>query len=246
MKKEVSINFLKRFISFLIDYNIPYHISSGTLLGYIREGDLLEWDTDIDICTYVPFIPIIYELKEVLLDKYQITITRFQKGDKLLKVNKNYGAKKVYNLKVNNWNKVRYLWRLSFNGTNLGEKDTDEPKTFKWIDIYGKHWFPMIKEVPFKDFTIFIPIESEKYLTTVYGDWKNPIKRDKYVRNFNAQPIYYCTFLFFSEYGKKFRNKQYFYINEFECQDIQTIKEFIEKYPKISDLISQTYEIIFP
>ena len=72
-------------------------------------------------------------LKEKLLKDHQLYFSRYQKGDKLLKVKKNYGAKNVYGVNVNDPKKSRYLWRLSFNGTNKfegGEGDENNIKTF--------------------------------------------------------------------------------------------------------------------
>ena len=245
MKKDIAVLVFKRLIKFLNFYKIPFHFSGGTLLGLIRNGDLIEWDTDIDICTYTPYIPIIYSLKEKLLDEYQLYFSRYQKGDKLLRVKKNYGAKKVYNIKVPNSRKIRYLWRLSINGKNKyegHEGDDNNIETFKWIDIYGEHWFPLLKEVKFKDYNIFIPINSENYLKEIYGDWKNPIKKKNFIRPMEAMPIYECTIMYHSKYGKDNNNKDYQYIDEFNCDDFLKIDDFLNKYNFLKFLMKDTLE----
>jgi len=248
MKKEIIIKVFKRLIKFLDYYNIPYHISCGTLLGYIRDNDLIEWDTDIDIHTYVPYIPIIYSLKEKLLNDYQLYFSRFQKGDKILRVKKNYGVKKVYGLNVPDYNKDRYLWRLSINGTNKyeghegHESEENNIKTFRWIDIYGKHWFPLLKKVNFKNIDIFIPSNSEKYLEEYYGNWKLPIKKKNFVRPYSAQPIYACTIMYNSKYAKENIDPQYFYIDEFSCNDFVNVDNFINKYKFLKILMKDTLE----
>lgn len=243
MKKEISLIVFKRLLKFFDDYNIPYHFSSGTLLGIIRDGDFIEQDTDIDICTYTPYIPIIYSLKEKLLNDYQLYFSRYQKGDKLLRVKKNYKVKKVYNVEVSNPNKIRYLWRLSINGTNKyegHEGDENNIDIFKWIDIYGKHWFPLLKEVKFKDLNIFIPINSDNYLTEVYGNWKIPIKKKNFKRPNNALPIYYCTTMYHSKYGKDNNNNDYLYIDEFNCDNFLKINDFLNKYNFLKKLMEKT------
>lgn len=39
-------------IKILQEHNLKYWIGQGTLLGIIREGNLIEWDHDIDICMW--------------------------------------------------------------------------------------------------------------------------------------------------------------------------------------------------
>ena len=47
--KETAIQLLKDTISILDKYNINYFLISGTLLGYVRHNDLIDWDDDIDL-----------------------------------------------------------------------------------------------------------------------------------------------------------------------------------------------------
>ena len=97
MKRDIAAGVCKRLLSFLDQYNIPYLFSGGSLLGIIREGDLIVDDTDIDLCTYVPYIPIIYSMKKQLLEN-ELIITREIKGDKLLKSIKKGKNGKVYDV----------------------------------------------------------------------------------------------------------------------------------------------------
>tara|TARA_B100001059_G_scaffold109603_1_gene109671 strand:+ start:6970 stop:7722 length:753 start_codon:yes stop_codon:yes gene_type:complete len=245
MKKDIAISVFKRLIDFLNNYNIPYHLTSGTLLGLVRNADLIECDTDIDICTYIPYIPIIYSLKEQLLNEYQLYFSRYQKGDKLLRVKKNYGAREVYKIQVPNPYRIRYSWRLSINGTNKyegHEGDENNIKTFRWIDIFGSHWFPLLKEITFKDYNMFIPINSNEYLKTVYINWENPIKRSNFVRPMEALPIYMYTIMYHSKYGKENNNKDYLYIDEFNCNDFLKIEDFFNKYSFLKILMKETLD----
>jgi len=47
--KHQRINLLQKVCSVLNENDINYFLTCGTLLGYIRENDFIEWDTDIDI-----------------------------------------------------------------------------------------------------------------------------------------------------------------------------------------------------
>lgn len=242
MKKNISINVLKRLISFLEKYKIPFHFACGTLLGYFRDGDLIENDTDIDLNTYTPYISIIWQLRDKLKD-FNLSISRWCKGDKLLKSCKRWKVPSVYGVKTKHTNETKYLWRLSFNGTNKGEGIEDNKSTYRWIDIYGSQWFPLLKSVSYKNMNIFIPFECEKYINLIYPNWKTPIQRSNFIRPMSAQPIYEVTTLYDSEYGKKYRDTKYKYIDIKECENFTTIKEFIQKYPFLKDIV-KTHNLI--
>ena len=47
--KQESIDLLGKVCSVLNESEIEYFLTCGTLLGYIREGDFIEWDSDIDL-----------------------------------------------------------------------------------------------------------------------------------------------------------------------------------------------------
>ena len=47
--KQVNIDLLRKVCSVLNKSGIDYFLTCGTLLGYIREGDFIEWDSDIDL-----------------------------------------------------------------------------------------------------------------------------------------------------------------------------------------------------
>lgn len=48
-KMEYSRKMLLEICSMLDQHNIPYYLEGGTLLGIVRDGDLLPWDGDLDI-----------------------------------------------------------------------------------------------------------------------------------------------------------------------------------------------------
>ena len=47
--KQQKIDLLKKVCLILNESEIDYFLTCGTLLGYIREEDFIEWDTDIDL-----------------------------------------------------------------------------------------------------------------------------------------------------------------------------------------------------
>jgi len=238
MKRDIAAGVCKRLLSFLDQYNIPYLFSGGSLLGIIREGDLIVDDTDIDLCTYVPYIPIIYSMKKQLLEN-ELIITREIKGDKLLKSIKKGKNGKVYDVMAEKA-KVRYLWRLSFNGTNENEGIDDDRDTLRWIDIYGMHWFPLLKQVEWRGIQVNLPIDPETVLTLVYHEWKTPVHRKNFVRPLSAEPIHFCTTLYCSTYGIENRNSQYLYLNNKEIENFTTIKDFCKHFSFMKELVKDS------
>nr|MBC8410346.1 LicD family protein [Paracoccaceae bacterium] len=65
-------------------HSIPYYLDCGTLLGTIRENDLLPHDTDVDVTTHLSDWD---RLKEIDFTKYGLKKTRqWDKNHKLISV----------------------------------------------------------------------------------------------------------------------------------------------------------------
>jgi hypothetical protein len=47
--KQTAIDLLQITINILNEFDIPYCLISGTLLGYVRHNDFIPWDDDIDL-----------------------------------------------------------------------------------------------------------------------------------------------------------------------------------------------------
>ena len=51
---ETARELLLRAVRVLDEAGIRYHLEGGTLLGLVRDGDLLPWDHDVDISVMAP------------------------------------------------------------------------------------------------------------------------------------------------------------------------------------------------
>lgn len=166
--------------------DIEYHLDHGTLLGIIRDDTLLSWDKDIDFA--MPSTEI-----EKTIDVLKTSLISF---------------KSSY-CKYNNWKYVvRNDKGISINCDVILEpitikifNDCDEDLTngfdldikFKYKHNNKLYWRVGIKILTIdsnicfpSSYTIFgkkklkVPLDTKKYLTSLYGNWKIPIKEWTY------------------------------------------------------------------
>ena len=160
---------LLKTIDILNDNNIKYWLEAGTLLGVIRDGDLIPWDYDADIGIYADSIEDIMKLKMKFFPKYLIKKkfinTMWLPGNiRVLKVKTTWEKIKQLNFhldlfcvyKVNN----NYRWSDSNALKHVNQKFYDKLDVIDWE---GRK--------------IYIPSNAEEYLTLRYGDWKTPEKK---------------------------------------------------------------------
>ena len=155
---EIRNNFFRETIEILNDnFDKLYFISAGTLLGFIRQSDFIEWDDNIDLSFYLEenSLDILTKLQSIFLEKNYVA--RVFSTKNYLKINLyKYG----YRLDLTTIFKMK-----NFYVTNLYKFPVDCLNQFKIVQ--------------FKDVAVKIPFNYEKYLTYIYGDWKSP-KKDHY------------------------------------------------------------------
>ena len=155
--------------------NLPscdFFFSCGTALGLVREGNLLDWDTDVDIDIIEPtesIIDSIYSNMETLGYKYQ----------RKLKSNKRYSQ--IVFIKAPYHSIDFCFW---YKNKNQFINDVPETNFFKRshpIDIYEKFKLIEVQNVKFK-----IPYDVNSYFKLLYGeDWKTPKKYKNWIKNAN-------------------------------------------------------------
>ena len=175
MNKEKFHKTLKD-VKELLDANgVFFWLVSGTLLGFIREGDFIEHDTDIDIAIslddyYKHDIPSIFKNAG---HKHKQTIKIVNDGkrdvEETFKVN-GIGVD-VFCYDSNDTN----IWTYAYiPKNNNGWLDDLQPLTYTW----NKHGF---SSIIINDSTYNIPENSESWLELAYGkNWKTPIKNFEY------------------------------------------------------------------
>ena len=150
--------------------DIPYTIDAGTLLGIVRDGDLIPWDNDIDLMLPVDSID---RLRKVYLEI-------FRRGWKVSRTYRMEFASDAWQIgdprviKLRSWNP----WLFGPGSTLL-----DITIIYRHQDAY---WWEMAKKsckvdaihfdnhsyVEYAGRQLRVPYLYEEYLTRLYGTWQ--------------------------------------------------------------------------
>jgi lipopolysaccharide cholinephosphotransferase len=168
--KELARKIIKGFSFYAIKENIPLLLDFGTLLGLVRDGDVIKWDDDID------FAIINTSSMENLEDWIDRTIKRI-----LLPVNlqctSTVRSGKVVDYTLHFTHKKHgYKYRKFSTSISLREN----------IDGYSIHvpsngmwyaptkFFSRYQSFAWNEVSVLVPYDYKNYLTFVYGDWTTP------------------------------------------------------------------------
>ena len=155
IQKEQALEII---VDHLNKNKLNYFVSGGTLLGIYRDGDLIEWDYDIDI------------------DIYRETYNELMKVIKIISEEYSYPYRignNIFHPKVSIFiNKVKVSISCLTQGI-INNKYMYRPRTRIKKDIC----YPT-KDYKFKENIIIkVPNNIVKYLISLYGEnWETPIK----------------------------------------------------------------------
>lgn len=167
-------------VTALLDKNgIPYHLEGGTLLGIVRDGELLPWDHDVDLSSPQRYAESILALRFALLLKgYRISVRKskreagpFRKGDySVIKIKPLVG----YFIK---WFVPKYQ---SFVVLDLFLKASDATHTY-WqaqekVMRVENRFYESYETVTYREKALKVPNHYEDFLTAKYGNWRIPVK----------------------------------------------------------------------
>jgi len=135
--------------------NIPFVLLWGNCLGCVRHGDIMDWDTDIDIGV---FIDISKDSKQNLHEELENVGFKSRKSTEPFFVF-------FRNVRVD-------LGYFHLENKMFVAK---AKRTYE----YDEKFFSKPKEVDFLGDVYLIPNHVEEYLTLLYSDWQNEVHKDR-------------------------------------------------------------------
>ena len=159
-------NMLLKTIDILNENGFKYWLEAGTLLGIMRDGDLIPWDYDADLGIPAETADEIMKLRLEFLPNYLI---------KRRKVHTSWlpGDMRVIKVKTP-WEKIRQVnFHVDLFCVYLVENK------YRWVDSGAlKHvdrkYYDTLGTIEWEGRTINIPGYTEEYLSLRYGNWQIP------------------------------------------------------------------------
>ncbi len=180
-RKLVKARKLLFYIVDILDKNnIEYHLEGGTLLGLVRDGDLLPWDHDIDLSIDISNAKKLKDLRKIF----------WKKGLKLSarKYTKSFGAieegqYRILKVKPIAYNLLRIFSKNYKCKAMVGDifvKVSNDKHTYwqakeKILRVNKEH-YEGHDTIQYNGYNFKIPVNYKDYLTAKYGDWSIPVK----------------------------------------------------------------------
>ena len=184
-KDELIIrkNEFLKICNILDDLKFNYFLTSGILLGAIRDNDLIKWDWDIEISSFENDLLPKIDLISNKLQEANFKIDRIVRDKDNLKIDFiGLYPKKVtgYTIEAYKYSKIRDVyWRKEFSIPS------------KYLNKLSK--------INFLGRQFNCPDHIYEFLTFAYGNWKEPIRtsnKNVYLtKNFKKKTLFFIIFI---------------------------------------------------
>jgi lipopolysaccharide cholinephosphotransferase len=171
--RAMAINVLQFTCEYLEKNDKEYCVLLGTLLGLVRDGDLIPWDDDIDIG-----IKRFFNEKNFIDDFKKYFDGKIPNCSFLVKESEEYG---IVGLDIKIHNPEIYPFTLSIDFMVEGDEYFYLP-----LDTFPKEYFRKYEQIEFEGRLYRAPYPKEEFLTYTYGDWKTVRKHVSYQDNTNT------------------------------------------------------------
>ncbi len=175
-QKQPSMDVLRRQLRDAVEacdeLGLEYHLEGGTLLGIVRDGDILPWDHDTDVSIMREDVRRIPELIEKLKSRGWRASERAYQWDKsyartgetrLVKVKGRrfffFPDQHMLDVFVKTRSGGHVYWQAVGETMRVPESHYDGYDTVEWQGLKVK-----------------TPVDYDTYLTLKYGDWRTPVK----------------------------------------------------------------------
>lgn len=168
-------------VDFLEKENIDYHLEGGTLLGLVRDKELLPWDHDVDLSISVDDSNRFAEKRwKLFLKGYRVTTRRMQRDIGALKK----GQYRIFKVKQFLPSILKWAFPIAKKFMVVADilvKSTDKQFTYwqamnKIMRVDNKY-YSHYEIIEYNGLKLKVPFEYKNYLTDKFGDWKIPVKK---------------------------------------------------------------------
>lgn len=166
--RELGREIIRHMTRCAIQDKVPLVIDFGTLLGLVRDGDIIEWDDDIDF--------------SLQLDTQTDELSKWV-SQSISKIDFPVNFKIINNKNINfiidfeNIDKEHYYEPFSTSISFRKNKEDNSihlPSGGMWYA--PKKHFERYETINWQGVPIMVPFNYLEYLTFLYGDWKTPKK----------------------------------------------------------------------
>jgi phosphorylcholine metabolism protein LicD len=185
---KILLDNLEKTIKIFEKHNIQYWCTAGTLLGAIREGNIIEHDDDIDLGLFKDdFLKLQNNENNIQDDLNDI-------GLHLLINEPEFNHNKIVTKKNDNNYHINRIFIDIMSFDKEGDRYILDAKAYgpTGVGYFGNEWFYEKELLPLtthklSNLTINIPNNSIKYLERRYDDWKTPMKLGDHLSEINLQ-----------------------------------------------------------
>ena len=153
-------------------FKVPYHLEGGTLLGFVRDGGILEWDDDLDVS-----VPAEFALRAYVVLKL-LAFSGWRVDKRRMSTFKTVGIKGPRIIKIRDYS--RGVFRTGRVYIDVLIKYQEDSACYwqakdRLMSVSSKY-YEGFDEIEVDGQKFKVPVRFEDYLTEKYGDWRIPVK----------------------------------------------------------------------
>ena len=166
-------------------HGIHWWLDHGTLLGVIRNNELIPYDHDIDVCARGSDAEKFLSIQNSFSPKYRVSL-RYENSGRLP------GRLRVAKIKFLLGRRAKFLSEEELHLDIFFNYDKGDGYSY-WMDSctvkrVPVHFYEKLERVTWDNRTYPVPCNTEEYLTCRFGDWRTPVQ--KYDSSLDDQSIF--------------------------------------------------------